>query len=87
MWDLVGLIAYRFLLILCSFLVYFFPVQSNRKKSIIKILFNLEVNFSLFNTEETKSLIIPIHYMQKANVHDTIRNFQKKRKQGKVRLR
>ena len=28
-----------------------------------KILFNFKANFSLFNTEKTKSLIIPIYYM------------------------
>ena len=30
------------------------------EKSIIKISFTFKVNFSLFNTEETKNLIIPI---------------------------
>ena len=33
------------------------------EKSIIKNLFNFKVSFSLFYTEETKSLIIPIYYM------------------------
>ena len=33
------------------------------EKSIIKILFNFEVNFSPFNTEEIENLIITIHYM------------------------
>ena len=35
-----------------------------KSKSIINLLFNFKVNFSLFNNEETKSLIIiPIYYM------------------------
>ena len=46
-WDFVGLTAYQFLL----------------EKSIMKILFNFKVNFSLFNNGKTKSLIIPIYYM------------------------
>ena len=63
---LVGFIAYRFLLILCSFLVFFFVEPENDirflEKSIIKI-FNFKDNFSLFNTEETKSISIPVYCM------------------------
>ena len=44
----------------------FFPVKPKNdisffEKSIIKILFNFKVIFFLFNTEETKSLVIPIY--------------------------
>ena len=35
------------------------------EKSIINILFKIKVNFSLCNTEETKTLIIPTYSMQK----------------------
>ena len=33
------------------------------EKSIIKFLFKIKVNFSLGNTEATKTLIISIYYM------------------------
>ena len=59
----------------------FFPVELENnirfsffEKSIIKFLFNFKVNFFIFNTEETKSSIIPIYYIshiQKAHIHDT----------------
>ena len=46
--------------------MYFFVEPKNGirflEKSIIKFLFKIKVNFSLCNTEETKTLIIPIYY-------------------------
>ena len=53
----------------------FLPVETENdicflEKSIIKFLFNFEVNFPLFNTEETKSLIIRVT-CKKAHIHDT----------------
>ena len=65
--DLVGLIAYRFLLILCSFKCFFFvepEYNISFSEEINEIIFiQLWRQISLVNTEETKSLIIPIYYM------------------------
>ena len=46
----------------------FFPVEPENdirflEKLIINFWFNFKVKFSLFDTEETKSSIIPIYYM------------------------
>ena len=63
--------------------MYFFIESKNDirflEKSIIKILFKLKVNFSLCNTEESKTLIIRIYIIcKKAHIHDSSRNFQEK---------
>ena len=66
--------------------MFFFVEPKNyisfSEKSIINILLKIQVNFSVCNTEETKALIIPY---KKAHIHDTRRNFQEKKKTGKVR--
>ena len=69
--DNYGCIRLDRLLIFINFMLsssVFFPVEPENDirfldKSIIKYLFNFKVKLSLFNTEETKSLIIPIHHM------------------------
>ena len=66
--GLVGLIAYRYTMFQHIILMYFF--SQNLKmiaicfldKLIIKKLSKIKDNFFLCNTEETKTLIIPIYY-------------------------
>ena len=54
--------------VLCTILLYFILVEPKNdqfffEKSITKILFKIKVKFSPCNTEDTKTLIIPIYYM------------------------
>ena len=64
--ELVGLIAYRFLLIFMLFSSVFFPVEPENdirflEKPIINFYSTLNQFFPI-HTETTKSLIIPICY-------------------------
>ena len=67
--DLVGLIAYRYIVFLYIVLMYFSIEAKNDirflDKSMLKIVFKIKLNFSLCNTEETKTLIFPMYYKKK----------------------